>query len=570
MQDQIVNSNGTNSEKEPIMRLINMALAALLILAANTLGQSLPSFVVPKPPFISNSGTPFANVFITQHLEAVDLDGDGQKDLFANTWAPSLFEWQKRGGPFFFGSPQIPSTPIASFNHVAVSGDVQGDAIVDVIFAHESGGLITVGAYINPGSGSFGAPQTLQTIASPFSNSVLGTLLFADFDGDALKDIVVNASERMGMGFPGRQAVLFLKNNGNGTFGSAITVAMIPTPGAYSCIQVIDAEGDGDNDIMLIDRNSTAILWIENTGSIATGNVATLVAGNPSTPADFERALWEDLDGDGDKDIIIGLSNDIYWVRNDGGGVFTPQSSITTSASGVVQIALGDLDQDNDLDLVSISTTDGKLAWYQNQGNGIFGQQHLINTSFTTVGGSVGALLLHDVSGDGLLDIIACKGPNRYWYRGVLLDASLPGSSADLTLELSLDQDPWSLLPHVHPSAGSSMAHLRFRSPNGAYANTPPLLAAQAYPSSASLVANTLFPELHLSTFSAAQHPITVFYSGGPFASIGLSPGLLPPTGVQFSFVIPAGLMGTRIRFQGISMSPSSGNPIFTTTSSSH
>ena len=75
-----------------------------------------------------------------------------------------------------------------------------------------------------------------------------------------------------------------------------------------------------------------------------------------------------DLDGDGDLDVLSASWGDdkIAWYQNDGSGNFGPQSIISTDGSGVRSVYAADLDGDGDIDVISASFLDNKIAWYEN------------------------------------------------------------------------------------------------------------------------------------------------------------------------------------------------------------
>ena len=112
-----------------------------------------------------------------------------------------------------------------------------------------------------------------------------------------------------------------------------------------------------------------------------------------------------DLDGDGDMDIISASPGDgkIAWYANEGPDGFGTQRVITTQADGgPVDIEVFDLDSDGDLDVLSASFTDAKVAWYRNDGSGGFGSEQIISTG-TVSAGSVHAA---DLDGDGDQDVV--------------------------------------------------------------------------------------------------------------------------------------------------------------------
>ena len=98
------------------------------------------------------------------------------------------------------------------------------------------------------------------------------------------------------------------KNNGDGTFAAAVTVATVGNPYA---LKIADVDADGDVDILV---GATADpYFIENIGLGQFGGAQTLDGSNSN------RALAvADFDGDGDKDLAVAADSDssLYWYRN--------------------------------------------------------------------------------------------------------------------------------------------------------------------------------------------------------------------------------------------------------------
>ena len=76
-----------------------------------------------------------------------------------------------------------------------------------------------------------------------------------------------------------------------------------------------------------------------------------------------------DLDEDADLDVLSASWDDdkIAWYANDGTGRFGPQQVISTAANGANSVYAADLDGDGDLDILSASSNDDKIAWYENE-----------------------------------------------------------------------------------------------------------------------------------------------------------------------------------------------------------
>ena len=75
----------------------------------------------------------------------------------------------------------------------------------------------------------------------------------------------------------------------------------------------------------------------------------------------------EDVDGDGDIDVLSASAFDdkIAWYENDGNENFTSHT-ITTNANGAYSVHVVDVDGDGDIDVLSASAFDNKIAWYEN------------------------------------------------------------------------------------------------------------------------------------------------------------------------------------------------------------
>ncbi len=132
------------------------------------------------------------------------------------------------------------------------------------------------------------------------------------------------------------------------------------------------------------------------------------------------HTLAEDIDGDGDLDVIYGgsESNMIAWQENlDGLGHFGENKIITSQAINVVALVLVDVDNDGDKDLVSSSSGDGKIAWYRNLGQGNFSNQIVVVSGLT----GLGVIAVADITGDNKVDIVARAGGVLVYYKSLSL-----------------------------------------------------------------------------------------------------------------------------------------------------
>ena len=121
-----------------------------------------------------------------------------------------------------------------------------------------------------------------------------------------------------------------------------------------------------------------------------------------------------DLDNDEDIDVLSASRDDnkIAWYENDGNENFTAHI-ITTNADGAHSVFAIDIDNDEDIDLLSASFNDNKIAWYENDGNNTF-SSHIITTSAISAR-SVYAIGL-DSDGD-IAVLYASAGDDQFaWY----------------------------------------------------------------------------------------------------------------------------------------------------------
>ena len=113
------------------------------------------------------------------------------------------------------------------------------------------------------------------------------------------------------------------------------------------------------------------------------------------------------MDGDGDLDVLSASQSDdkIAWYENDGAGTFGSQQVITTAADFATSVYSADVDGDGDIDVLSASSNDAKVAWYENDGAGTFGSQQVI----TTAAAGAASVFSADVDGDGDLDVLSAS-----------------------------------------------------------------------------------------------------------------------------------------------------------------
>ncbi|MBF9222893.1 T9SS type A sorting domain-containing protein [Hymenobacter ruricola] len=230
------------------------------------------------------------------------------------------------------------------------------------------------------------------------------------------------------------QFTVATQNNGtgNGTFSGAQNPGVGTNPRG---VATADVDGDGRLDIIVASEANVSVFRnTGNSGSPAAPTFAARVVLNLPTNAIAYGMAVGDVNGDGRLDIVTANSgpNNVSVFRNTGTAAGTvsfatsQQYAVGTTPFGV---ALGDVDADGDLDIVTANFDSNDLTVLQNvllpaavqAANGLAVSSTLTATSFIT-GATVAngnnsapaSVALADFDNDGLLDIaVASSGPNN-------------------------------------------------------------------------------------------------------------------------------------------------------------
>jgi hypothetical protein len=306
-----------------------------------------------------------------ESIDAADLDGDGDLDVLSASPNANQIAWHENTNPLgFVSSQQIISTEAGGVTSVSAA-DLDGDGDSDVLSASSDDGEIAW--YPNTdGQGTFGQQQIISASASMARSSSA-----TDLDGDGDLDVLAVSAQ---------DSITWLENaDGQGTFNQKHTVH---AGGAewVEAIHVADLDGDGDPDVLSAapytgETTIGKIAWYENLDGQGTFGPQQVISTDLEEAQSVHAA---DLDGDGDLDVLSASWADdkLAWYENtDGAGCFGPQQILSTEAAGVRSVVAADLDGDDDQDVLSASWADHTIAWYENlDGRATFGPLQVIST----------------------------------------------------------------------------------------------------------------------------------------------------------------------------------------------
>ena len=344
-------------------------------------------------------------------LSAVDIDGDGDRDLIIVGENPDgrFAQVILNDGEFNFSPMEYP------FVGAALTtmdwGDVNGDGNLDAVQSGFAADSIVTNLFVSDSEGNWSVDLAMGDF-----QHMSPSMGIADLNNDGYTDVYV-----FGNHFEGKPQIYF--NDQEGGFAASAQFEDYQFIDPY--VSVVDIDVDGDLDLFVmagyevnIDARFARIFYNEE---------GTFTESDPEiTAKGFGHAEWGDFDSDGDLDLLLngdgwvnsGEDNDnIVRLYENDGGEFTEATTFTTYR----QINIGDgtrfADWDNDGDLDVIIT-----GWNQDAGRqataiylnnaGSFTEAD-VNASLPGV--SESAVEVSDLDNDGDLDLIIGGYSGNQW-----------------------------------------------------------------------------------------------------------------------------------------------------------
>jgi hypothetical protein len=296
----------------------------------------------------------------------------------------------------FPGSPARSSYPVGAEPTAVALADVTGDQRLDAVVACVAAHSVTV--LRGAGSGFELPGATYAAGSQPSSIAVV------DFDADGRADIAVTNYE-----YSGTVSILLASGS---SFEPPVAYATARYPRSLA---VEDFDRDGDADLVATSYGPPAV------GDPFLGTYVTLLAGNGdgtfAPGVDYSVGLQPigiavgDVDGDSDIDIVTVSEFDpsVSVLRNFGNGTFAPAQNLALDPYGrPAAVALAHIDAGPHVDVVVADWVYSRVTFLAGRGDGTFGPALNSPTGFDPK-----SIVSVDFSGDGRRDLaVACAASN--------------------------------------------------------------------------------------------------------------------------------------------------------------
>lgn len=328
-------------------------------------------------------------------VRVADMNNDGLNDIVIGCYTSQSFppydNWQDM---IVYNTPSgLPaSAGWVSADQIHTGdmqiGDINRDGFPDIFAVSGGSAFSAPRIYFGSASGPSASPGWFAT--PPTSGWATSGVLF-DIDNDGDLDAVTT---NQGVSPNPYRPMYFFRNNGTGLETSPSWQS------AESSIQNTVAAGDYDGDG---DLDIAVSKWVSFLSGIYRNNAGTLEL----TPAwtsgtDTNRGVaFADIDGDNDQDLAIGGSPSIVY-KNNGGGAYAANTTLTPPFSGVQENTFADVDHDGDPDFAEVHFSNGAAHIYLNHG-GVISSTPDWTYDATEVGN---AIAFGDLNGDGWDDLV--------------------------------------------------------------------------------------------------------------------------------------------------------------------
>lgn len=215
--------------------------------------------------------------------------------------------------------------------------------------------LLLAGTYsqvhLNDGAGRFSAfGRPIEFLGNETSDAALGDL-DADGDLDAL------------LGRPSKPSQIFL-NDGRGLFSPGPVLNPAGSPNER--VALFDADSDGDTDALLGNRGTPSQIFLnDGRGRFSLGSLVGTAEDMTARSGEGDLAVG-DLDNDGDQDLLFAGEQGGQIYLNDRSGNYSAGQRIAFLTNYDITAVIGDLNNDGSLDLILADAVDSTRVYLNN------------------------------------------------------------------------------------------------------------------------------------------------------------------------------------------------------------
>ncbi len=275
-----------------------------------------------------------------------DLDNDGMTDIVVLGYRePTLYRGLRGGG---YGDAEFPMAGLGTEDFALI--DVNDDGFLDVV--RTGGNRLET----DLGDGRGGLTETFALQSAGLDRAT--AIVVGRFGGPSanLDAVIIDVDGE----------VRTFEGSGDGTFAAGVTQSFDLDLVTYTRSIIADLDGDGFDDIALIEYPSKGISILHNRGD---RSFELQIVDAP----DSTGVTAGDVDGDGLVDLVFVIQGrSLSLVRNLGNMQFDAPVRIESIRTPPTRVLLADLDGDGILDLLTNDIAGGTVVIGLGQGDGTF------------------------------------------------------------------------------------------------------------------------------------------------------------------------------------------------------